>query len=147
MDDFNKIVIPWIGKTAKMLDYYHTNELKSAGFDITKEQWLLLKALSLHDGASQNELACFTERDKTSMTRLVNTMEKKNLIARIPSKEDKRINLLYLTKQGEKMLSETEQIRKNVISDLQNGLSDSEIETVINVLKKIQNNIKNTNGC
>ena len=147
MDDLERIIIPWIGKTAKMLDYYHTHKLKSNGFDLTKEQWLLLKVLSRHNGISQNEMACITERDKTSMTRLVNTMEKKSLIARIPSKEDKRINLIHLTKNGEKMFHETQPVLVDLISELQHGLSDEEIETVINVMKKVQKNIKNPNGC
>lgn len=147
MEKIKHTLIPWIGKTAKMVDAYHTHTLKSKGFDITKEQWVLLKILSHHDGTSQNEIACLTDRDKTSMTRLVNTMEKKNLIARIPSKEDKRVNLLYLTKKGDAILRETLPFSENLISGLQDGLTEDEINLAINILKKIQDNIKYTNGC
>ena len=47
-----------------------------------------------HDGPlPQHDLAFLTDRDKTSLTRLLSTMEKKNLVARITSSEDKRVNL------------------------------------------------------
>ena len=146
MEQYKKKILPWIGKTAKMLDYYHTLELKEKGFDLTKEQWVLLKILSHHNGESQNKIAIFTERDKTSMTRLANTMEKKEYIVRKTSKEDRRINLLFLTSKGENILLETEQISSLMVSKAQNGLSKSEIDTVIEVMRKIQNNI-NAVGC
>lgn len=147
MVDYSNEIMPWISRTAKMLDHYHSKKLREKGFDITKEQWVLLRILSHHNGVSQNEVACFSNRDKTTMTRLVNTMEKKNLIARIPSVEDKRINLLYLTKQGEKMLEDTYPIVENLMGELREGLSQDEIATLIKGLKIIQDNIKDTNGC
>lgn len=147
MFDVNNEVIPWIGKTAKMLDYYHSRVLQQNGFDLTKGQWVLLKILSKRNGISQNEVACITERNKTSLTRLVNTMEKKNLIARIPSAEDKRINLIYVTIHGKKILDDTQDIVRDLFIELNEGLTSKEISTVINALRKIQNNIKDTNGC
>jgi DNA-binding MarR family transcriptional regulator len=147
MIDYSTELMPWIGRTAKMLDYHHSRKLKENGFDITKEQWVLLRILSHHNGVSQNEVACISNRDKTSMTRLVNTMEKKNLIARIPSGEDKRINLLYLTTQGEKLLEDTNSLVEGLMSEIKEGLTQEEIYTIISGLKKIQSNIKHTNGC
>ena len=144
---FDSIIVPWLGKTSKMIDVYHTRRLKEKGFDLTKEQWVLLKIISYHTGVSQNEIACKSNRDKTSMTRLFNTLERKHLIARLPSKEDKRINQLCLTIQGEKMLADTEQIWKEMVSELQKGLSKNEIDGLINTLKKVQDNIEKSDSC
>ena len=137
----------WIGKTAKMLEFYHNNALKSKGFNITKEQWVLLKVLSRENGISQNRIACLTERDKTTLTRLITALEKKGYIARVPSGEDKRINLIYITKIGEKMLRDSEQVFYELLEGLQNGLTEKEKEQTIQVLQKIQNNIKQSEGC
>lgn len=146
MEHYKKEILPWIGKTAKTLANNHTSKLKENGFNLTNDQWVLLKILSHHNGESQNKIALFTERDKTSMTRLVNTMEKKDYIKRVSSKEDKRIKLLFLTTKGEKILLETEQIRSLLVSEAQKGLSETEINTVIEVMRKIQKNI-NAVGC
>ena len=144
---FDSVALPWIGKTAKMLDIFFSRKLKENGFDLTKEQWVLLKILSVHNGVSQNEIACKSNRDKTSMTRLVNTLERKNLLARLSSTNDKRINQLFISTAGEKILSETEQIWTDMVSTLQNGLSEKEIEIMINTLKKVQKNIIENDGC
>jgi len=70
-------------------------------------------------------------------------MEKKNLVARITSPEDKRVNMVHLTKNGEKVLNEVAPILLEVIIHMQQGISEEEQKTVISVMKKIQENIGN----
>ena len=74
--------------------------MKENGIELTKVQLILLKKLNEMDGQPQNNLAFLTNRDKASLARLITTMEKKNLVARIPSKSDHRINNIYITKHG-----------------------------------------------
>ena len=147
MKDLGNQLVPWLVRTAKMLDYFQNKELQSLGFDLTKEQFVALKILSESNGASQNKLVCITNRDKTSMTRLVNTLEKKNYIARIPSQEDKRINQLFITKAGKKILNDvTPYVIKN-IDKLQKGVNVDETNMIIDVLKRIQKNIGELDDC
>ena len=147
MKDLGNQLVPWLVRTAKMLDYFQNKELQSLGFDLTKEQFVALKILSESNGASQNKLACITNRDKTSMTRLVNTLEKKNYIARIPSQEDNRINQLFITKAGEKILNDvTPYVIKN-IDKLQKGVNVDETNMIIDALKRIQKNIGELDDC
>jgi len=147
MKDLGNQLVPWLVRTAKMLDYFQNKELQSLGFDLTKEQFVALKILSESNGASQNKLVCITNRDKTSMTRLVNTLEKKNYIARIPSQEDKRINQLFITKAGKKILNDvTPYVIKN-IDKLQKGVNVDETNMIIDALKRIQKNIGELDDC
>jgi len=147
MTNFRNELLPHIGKVAKKIEYYYTKILKEKGFDLSKEQWVMLRILSANNGISQSKVACIANRDKTTTTRLINTMEKKNLIARLPSVDDKRINLLYLTRHGESILEQTEPIIENLTHELQAGFSKHEMDNLINGLKKIQNNINDTDGC
>ena len=64
----------------------------------TIEQWSVLYHLWKQDGMSQQELCNATFRDKPSITRLVDNLEKLKLVKRVASKNDRRINLIYLTK-------------------------------------------------
>ncbi len=139
--DFSKTLVPCLGKTAKMLDMFFCDKLSEKGFPLTKQQLLLLVILSKNNGKSQNELAFLTDRDKASLTKLINTLEKKNLMARIPSKEDRRKNLLHITTQGENMKERAMPIFKEIITKVQRGITQTEIDSTIEVLKKLQQNI------
>ncbi len=142
------LMMPWIGKTMKHIDLFIATKMTQHGLKLTRQQVILMKIL-YHDGPlPQNDLAFLTDRDKTSLTRLLSTMEKKNLVARITSPDDKRVNVVHLTKNGEKVLNETAPVLFEVIMHMQEGISAEEQQTVIGVMKKIQDNIeKHIDSC
>lgn len=145
MGNFQNHLLPRVGITSKMIDSYHTSKFKEYGYNITKEQWLLLKILSEHCGSNQNELAMKVNRDKTTITRIISTLEKKNYITRINSKADKRIKKVYLTTQGKEILAKTSKITLKVIHNLESNIEQEDLNEAIKVLNKIQNNIDNQN--
>ncbi len=136
-------LLPWLGKTAKLINFFIADKFKYRQMSLTKEQWILLSKLREQDGYPQSDLAFITDRNKASLARLITTMEKKNLVARIPSKEDKRVNHIFITKKGHQTWEEGLPVMREVIAELQEGLTDEEIESAINTLKKVQQNIKN----
>lgn len=139
-------IIPWIGKTAKFMDYYIGDHMKEHGIDISKEQFLLLKYLNEKDGRIQNELAFITNRSKTSLTRLINTMEKKELVYRAVSHHDMRINHVYLTELGKEIWKKSYPVFQSIILELQEGIPDSDLLLVRKTMEHIQFNInKKTN--
>jgi len=141
MDILNTLS-PWLGKTSKMMEALMIVQFKKDKLDISVKQWLLLKFLYIKDGQSQNQLAFLTNRDKGSLTRLINTVEKKNLIARIPSKDDKRVNLIYLTKKGSQVYEASKKSLEIVTKTLHNKITAEEINTTIGILKKVIDNIE-----
>ncbi len=134
--------MPWIGKSMKVIDYFIMDRFAENNIGLTKAQWLLLKRLKEVNGESQHNLAFITNRDKASLTRLLTTMEKKNLVARIPSESDHRINRIYITAFGEKILKQAMPIVKEMIEEMQNGITEEERILTIKVLKKLMNNIQ-----
>jgi DNA-binding MarR family transcriptional regulator len=141
LPDLEKTLTPWIGKTAKLMSIYITDKFKTHGIDLTKEQMLLLKCLHEEDGQVQNSLAEITERDKASLARLVSTMEKKNMVARIPGTGDRRINRIFLTRDGRKIFEATLPVIAEIMNGLQQGISEEEINAAIETLKKVQKNL------
>ena len=89
----------------------------------------------------QNNLSVVTDRDKSSLKRLIDTLERKNFVARIPSETDKRVNIIHLTKLGKTTIEETLPIMRGLLDKLQHGISGSEMKTCIGVMEKIQENI------
>ncbi|MBN4082804.1 MarR family transcriptional regulator [bacterium AH-315-A23] len=142
--DFNKTVAPWIGKTFKMLNMYICTVFQKNNIQVTKEQWIVLKVLHEdNDGIFQKELAFITSRNKASLTRLINVMEKNNLVARIPSKEDSRKNLIYITKNGKNLFLKMKPIMLKSIKVAQEGITEEEMKVFFKIMTKIQNNLKN----
>ncbi len=138
---FDRTVLPCLGRTAKLAGYYFMDTFHENGIDLSKEQWIVLKKLNDKDGQTQNDLAFITNRSKTSLTRLINTMEKKNLVFRELSKEDKRINHIYLSDLGKKTFLFSLPVLKKLMSELQDNISQKDLATTIEVLDQIQNNI------
>ncbi|CAM1346644.1 MarR family winged helix-turn-helix transcriptional regulator [Tenacibaculum insulae] len=140
---------PWLGRTSKMIDNHVQELFCKKDICLTKIQWVFLKKVQEQNGVAQQELAFLTGRDKTSLTRLVNTMEKKNLVARIPSKSDKRINNIHITKKGMLLYEETLPMIEKFVNSLQKDISEQEIAQTIKVIQKIQENlnIKSAKSC
>ena len=134
---------PWLGKTTKMLACLVSETFQKNNIDLTREQWVFLLKLHQKDGIPQNEVAFITERDKTSLARLVKTMERKGLIKRKISTTDKRSKLVCLTDEGRKIFKKSKPIMQQMIKNLQSGLTEEEVRNTINILKKFQENIMN----
>ncbi len=139
-------LIPWVGKTAKFIDYYVSDYMKERGIDLSKEQFIVLKYLHEKDGLKQNDLAFITNRSKTALTRLIHTMEKKHLVYREISEKDLRINHVYLSSKGRAVWEKSYPHFLKIIKELQSGIPEADLITVQKAMEKIQQNInKKTN--
>lgn len=138
--DFEASIAPWLGKTVKIVEYYLHEAMRQKGIDLTKGQMIVLKKLYERDGLHQNELAFLTLRNKSSLTRLLVKMEKKNYITRKQSKDDKRINNVFLTELGKETYLMTRPIIKEIINTMEKEIDPLEKEQMIALLQKIQFN-------
>ena len=73
------------GKASTAIARRLQKKFNSAGLRITIEQWSVLYHLWKQDGKSQQELCNATFRDKPSITRLVDNLEKLQLVKRAAS--------------------------------------------------------------
>ena len=115
---------------------------KQANFDITIEQWSVLCHLWKEDGLSQQELCLRTFRDKPSITRLVDNLEKLKMVKRVASKQDRRINLIYLTEAATKLQLSTMDIANQTLNEALAGVEEADIELCKSVLVKVYENLK-----
>ena len=112
-----------------------------AGLEITIEQWSVLYHLWKQDGLSQQELCNRTFRDKPSITRLIDNLEKQKLVKRMPSKEDRRINLVCLTEPAKLLQDKTIELANQTMDEALIGVHKNEIETVKQVFQKVYDNL------
>jgi DNA-binding MarR family transcriptional regulator len=112
-----------------------------AGLEITIEQWSILYHLWKQDGLSQQELCNRTFRDKPSITRLIDNLEKQKLVKRMPSKEDRRINLVCLTEPAKLLQDKTIELANQTMDEALIGVGKNEIEIVKQVFQKVYDNL------
>jgi len=139
--EFDNTVLPWLGRTMKLIDLYIANHFQEQNIDLTKVQMIMLVRLFYNDGQPQNDLALLTNRDKASLARLLDTMERKGLVVRVPSKEDKRIKLVHITKKGIELYERVRPLIKQMILKVQHGISEKDVQFTIKILKQLQLNI------
>ena len=117
-------------------------KFNSAGLNLTIEQWSVLYQLWKQDGSSQQDLCLRTFRDKPSITRLVDNLEKLQLVKRVPSASDRRINLVYLTKQGIKMEEQTMELAEQTLNEALLGIPSDNINLCKEILQQVYDNLK-----
>lgn len=114
---------------------------RNAGLEITIEQWSVLYHLWKEDGLSQQELCNRTFRDKPSITRLIDNLEKQHLVKRVASPTDRRINLVQLTDAAKDLQQITIDLANQTMAEALVGVDKKDIETVKQVFQKVYDNL------
>ncbi|MDX2047931.1 MAG: MarR family transcriptional regulator [Chitinophagaceae bacterium] len=130
------------GKASTAMARRLQKNFKQNGIEITIEQWSVLYHLWKQDGMSQQELCNATFRDKPSITRLVDNLEKLKLVKRVASKEDRRMNMIYLTDTAKKLQEQTMELAGLTLNEALEGVTADEIEVCKSVLQKVYDNLK-----
>ena len=113
-----------------------------SGLDISLDQWMVLGPIWQLESASQKELGEITLKDKTSITRLVDVLEKKNLVVRVEDQIDHRIKRVILTNAGKQLFFDVLPIMEKTREEVRKDISDQDIKTFKNVLSSIILNLE-----
>src|SRR6516165_2510896 len=73
-------------------------------FDLTPVQYAALVAIRTHPGIDATRLSAVIAFDRSTLGNVIERLEAKGLIERKPAAQDKRVKLLYLTRQGATLL-------------------------------------------
>ncbi len=130
------------GKASTAIARRLQKKFNAAGLNITIEQWSVLYHLWKQEGISQQELCNATFRDKPSITRLVDNLEKANLVKRVASENDRRINLIFLTKQSQNLQEETMALADETLNEALISVPSDRIDVCKEVLQLVYDNLK-----
>ena len=129
------------GKASTAIARRLQKNFKQSGIEITVEQWSVLYQLWKADAMSQQELCNATFRDKPSITRLVDNLEKLKLVKRTASKEDRRMNLIVLTDAGKKLEEKCIELANITLNEALTGVTTEQIDTAKEVLQTVYDNL------
>lgn len=121
--------------------FQYLMSLHLKAYDITPEQWNVLKHLQEKDGISQKDLSYMADKDKTTITRIIDSLEERGALHRHPNPNDGRSFLIYLTEEGRSLIRELQPIPDKVNRLASQQLSDEELLKLKDMLSSLQDQI------
>ena len=137
----NENIVYLTGKLSKVFQQKMQQAFSEQGFKVTTEQFTILAHLWYRDGLRQQEIAEAIDRDKTTVSRVLDTMVKQNLIHRVPG-EDKRERLIHLTKHGAAIRDQLVIISGDIYMKTLSEIDEPDIKTSIETLNKLIKNLE-----
>lgn len=129
------------GKASTAIARRLQKNFRENGIDVTIEQWSILYHLWKEDGISQQQLCEASFRDKPSITRLVDNLEKVNLVKRVASTDDRRINMIYLTAEAKQLQDKLMELANQTLNEALAGVTNGQIEIAKEVLQMVYENL------
>lgn len=140
--EYEKTLARMLGRTHYLVSRRLNKLLQQSGSGITADQFKLLAALWTKDGITQRELSVRLGRDRAGITRMVDILEEQGLLTRISDKDDRRINLIYLTKKGRELEPLAAENAQQSLDDMTCGFSEEEKKQFAHLLSRAIENLK-----
>lgn len=142
-DEIKKSLLLQMKLTKNMMESKTNKYLKPYG--ISSEQGILLKFVYEMPGLSQTQIACCLHKDKTTITRMIDTLVKKGKLIREVSSEDRRIFKIYITSETKKGIEELAPVFRRHEEALRNIIDADDYNTTLKVLDMIKEYYKELN--
>ncbi|MEC0092744.1 MarR family winged helix-turn-helix transcriptional regulator [Paenibacillus macquariensis] len=110
-------------------------------YDITPEQRSVLYQLYLEEGINQKEIALRTDKDQPTVTRILDVLDKKQLIIRHTDPADRRAFLICATDSAKKLILDTIPLELALNDLLVSGVTDEQLELFEHIMQQIKHNI------
>ncbi|MGV3740860.1 MAG: MarR family winged helix-turn-helix transcriptional regulator [Burkholderiaceae bacterium] len=129
-----------IGDVSRAWRYEMNLRLKPFGLNLSMRQVLVL--LHRHpEGLVQKQLARKLGIEEPTLARLLDQLEKKEWIIRIPSQDDKRCKYSKLTSKASEQIQIIEKLSRQLRREMMQGLDEAEMETALRILSCMRDNL------
>lgn len=125
-----------VNMTANAMKNRFNNFLKP--YKLTSEQYVIMKSVEENPDITPTQLADITFKDKTTITRMIDTLVKNEMLIRIPKLDDRRAYKIKWSKTGENIMKEILPISEEVITKLRSQFSQKELSSFLNILEKLK---------
>lgn len=126
-----------VNRAARAIRKRLMQDFKAAGIAVSHEQWSVLIHLWNRDGQFQRELACALDKDKTTITRVVNDLEALKLVRRVADTGDARHKRIFFTRRGREQQEKLVGIAQAILADIYRGITSEERRICSKVLDGI----------
>lgn len=116
-------------------------EFNQLGLEITPEQWIVLARLWQRDGRTVSELSESTLRDKPTMSRILDSMEKSGLLTRTVDRKDARSRIVALTREGKALRKKLVPVAKGLVERLEGDVPEADLLITRRTLRRLFENL------
>lgn len=130
-----------INLTGCKLKQYLAAKLRKNDVPLTPEQFMLIDLLWNQGEMTQQQLADQLQKDKNSVTKLVDAIEKKGFVVRKQNPHDRRSNTLLLTEKANELKPGAKQKGISILDQILEGISEDELRSFLSTLRKLNANM------
>jgi DNA-binding MarR family transcriptional regulator len=123
-----------------MASITHQVDRRLVDHDLTHAQWVPLFKLAHGECGTVAELARTLQSDPGAMTRALDRLEAKGLVARVRSSEDRRVVNLELTDAGREVAAVVPAVLSEVLNLHLAGFTKEEWRALLGMLKRMRTN-------
>ena len=127
--------------TGCRLKQFIASKLRRMDVPLTPEQFILIDLLWNQGSMSQQQLADQMQKDKNSVTKLVDALERKGFVVRQQNRNDRRSNTLVLTEKAEGLKHGAKQKGISILDEMLLGISEEELRSFLVTLHKLNSNM------
>lgn len=135
-----KEILREVGMIARSLDSISNIEFKQ--YDLTRGQYLYLVRIYEHPGIIQEKLAEMIKVDRTTAARAIQKLEINGFIEKNEDQHNKKIKRLIPTEKGQAVYPLIKRENDYSNSVALSGFSESETETLVNLLQRVRSNVE-----
>ncbi len=137
----SKEVAVELNLTGCKLKQFIAAKLRQMEIPLTPEQFILIDLLWNQGSMSQQQLADQMQKDKNSVTKLVDALERKGFVVREQNRQDRRSNTLVLTEKAEGLKHGAKQKGISILDEMLIGISEDELRSFLVILHKLNRNM------
>ena len=130
-----------IGRTSHAILNNLQKKFREEGCNITVEQWQVLINLNNTNDQVHQQLAENTFKEKSTITRLLDGLENKNMIKRVADTLDRRQKRIRITSRGKSLLNKLKPFAHEVQGRALDDVGLKQMKLCQDVLMKIYNNV------
>jgi len=117
--------------------------LAEAELGLTAEQAVLLQHIDVNEGLNQKSLTGWMFCHKAFMTRLIDSLERKGLVARVTDTSDRRQKMIYLTARGKELVPAIGRVAQLTDKQAVAGIEARKVAICKEVLVRLRENLAN----
>ncbi|MDH3889687.1 MAG: MarR family winged helix-turn-helix transcriptional regulator [candidate division Zixibacteria bacterium] len=130
-----------IGMTARAFKKRLSRNLLNSGTDITADQFITLMNVRLRNGLCQRSVTDILGCDKTKTTRIIDALEKRKLVTRVPDKVDRRQKIVHVTTKGRATCLRLQLVGETTQKEALRGVQAGRLKICRGVLDQVLDNL------
>ena len=128
-----------VNDISRLISTEYNKIMKPLG--LTRAQWRVIVHLHRSDGLTQSDLAELLDVGKVSVGGLIDRLEHSGWVERRDDPQDRRSNLIYLTKKGRAIEKEMEKTGRELTRQTLRDLGPDERAQLVDLLIAVKNNL------